>query len=46
MVSLAIMPLTIKQWECIMGAVHDTTGSVADPDLQIRGEGGDGVKKK
>ena len=29
-----------------MGAVHDTTGSVADPDLQIRGEGGGAVSKK
>ena len=29
-----------------MGAVHDTTGSVAHPDLQIRGEGGGTVSKK
>ena len=34
------MPLKGNQWEGIKGAVHDTTGSVADPNLQIRGGGG------
>ena len=42
MVCLANMPLKVNQWEGIKGAVHDTTGSMADQDHQISGGGGGG----